>query len=206
MYRREDYASAEPLYRDALNIWQKVHENVHPDVARGLNNLGAVLEKQDKLDEAEEIYRESLEIKKEILDKNHLSLAYSLSNLGLLLKKKENYEEAESLLKESLRIRRNNFTDPHATVAKGIGNLASLYIKIEEYKLAASYYREEIALRNKITPADSSQIVFAEIALATCLTALQEFDEAERLLVSNYLEIENKIDPQNPITSLCYKK
>ena len=198
MYRREDYESAEPLYRDALKIWQKVHENVHPDVARGLNNLGAVLEKQDKLDEAEEIYREALEIKKEILDENHLSLAYSLSNLGLLLEKKKNYEEAESFLKESLQIRRNNFTDPHATVAKGIGNLASLYIKIEEYKLAASYYREEIALRNKITPADSSQIVFAEIALATCLTALLEFDEAERLLMNNYLKIENKIDPQNP--------
>ena len=40
------YDESEPLYRESLAIWKKVHGNDHPLVATGLNNLAELLRVQ----------------------------------------------------------------------------------------------------------------------------------------------------------------
>ena len=40
------YDEAEPLFRETLAIFKKVHGDEHPSVATGLNNLAGLLKKQ----------------------------------------------------------------------------------------------------------------------------------------------------------------
>jgi tetratricopeptide (TPR) repeat protein len=51
------HAEAEPLLRRALAIDEVSYGLEHPDVARGLNNLAALLQDGNRLKEAEPLYR-----------------------------------------------------------------------------------------------------------------------------------------------------
>lgn len=189
MYRKGDFESAELLYRQALDIWRKVLGNDHPDVARAYNNLAAVLEKQGDLKTAETMYRNALSIKRISLGDAHISTAYSLSNLGLVLMALRDYETAESLLIESLDIRRKNFDTPHPTLALGMNNLAELYRKKQDYMKAVPIYRDELVMRAEIDPVDSLKITQAKIGLGVSLLALNQFDDAETMLLETHAEL-----------------
>ena len=70
----------------ALAIDKKVHGNEHPDVARDLNNLAALLDEDPKnWDEAEKLYKESLAIRKKVFGDDHPKVAIALNNLAQLL-------------------------------------------------------------------------------------------------------------------------
>ena len=63
-----DYAKAERLYQEALEIRQKVLGPEHPDTATSLNNLAELYERmgdyakvEPLLEEALDIYRKTLE-------------------------------------------------------------------------------------------------------------------------------------------------
>ena len=55
-------AEAEPLFREALEIWRKALPDGHPNIAITLNNLAMLLQVQNKLAEAEPLLREAAEI------------------------------------------------------------------------------------------------------------------------------------------------
>ena len=62
-----DYAKAEPLYRKALRIRQKVFGPEHPDTATSLNNLAALYNDMGDYATAESLYREAVEIRQKVL-------------------------------------------------------------------------------------------------------------------------------------------
>ena len=63
LYRAQGkYGEAEPFYKRALAIREKVLGPDHPDVATSLNNLAGLYETQGKYGEAEPLYKRSLAI------------------------------------------------------------------------------------------------------------------------------------------------
>ena len=76
------YEEAEPLYREALAIFQQVLPEGHPDIATSLNNLAALLYITGRYGEAEPLYCEALAIRKQALPKGHPSIANSLNDLA----------------------------------------------------------------------------------------------------------------------------
>ena len=56
------HAEAEPIYRRALEIWEKSLGADHPDVAQSLNNLALLLQATNRLPEAEPLIRRALKI------------------------------------------------------------------------------------------------------------------------------------------------
>ena len=59
-----EYAKAEPLYRQALEIRRRVLGEEHPDYATSLNNLAVLYESMGEYAKAEPLYRQALEIRK----------------------------------------------------------------------------------------------------------------------------------------------
>ena len=57
-----DYARAEPLFRQALEIRKKALGEGHPDYAAGLNNLAALYQAMGDYARAEPLYRQALEV------------------------------------------------------------------------------------------------------------------------------------------------
>ncbi|HNM52473.1 MAG TPA: tetratricopeptide repeat protein, partial [Candidatus Obscuribacter sp.] len=69
------YVEAEPLYKRALAIYEKVRGAEHPDLATAMNNLALVYEAQGKYTEAEPIFQQALTIQKKCFGAEHASVA-----------------------------------------------------------------------------------------------------------------------------------
>ena len=79
-----DYAKAEPLFKEALEIRQKVLGREHPDTAASLNNLAKLYWAMGDYAKAEPLYKEALEIRQKVLGPEHPDTATSLNNLAYL--------------------------------------------------------------------------------------------------------------------------
>ena len=75
-------AEAEPLFRRALAIHEKVLGPDHPTVAANLNNLGAVYFSEGRYGEAEPLFRRALDIQERALGHDHPDVAKTLNNLA----------------------------------------------------------------------------------------------------------------------------
>ena len=62
-----EYAKAEPLFKEALEIRQKVLGRESPLTALSLNNLGLLYHETGDYAKAEPLYREALEIRRKCL-------------------------------------------------------------------------------------------------------------------------------------------
>jgi tetratricopeptide (TPR) repeat protein len=83
------YKEAEPLYRQALEISQRVLGEDHPDTATSYNNVAYNLHAQGRYEEAEPLYRQALEIMRATLPPTHPIIETVQTNLNILLAKKE---------------------------------------------------------------------------------------------------------------------
>ena|ERR1700680_4968344 len=87
LYRAQgQYAKAEPLYLQALEIEKKVLGPEHPNVARELNNLALLYDAQGQYAKAEPLYRQALAILQKVLPANP-DLATLLENYANCLAK-----------------------------------------------------------------------------------------------------------------------
>src|SRR5262245_13081542 len=86
------YSEAEPLYRRAIEIHEKLLGKDHPDVATNYNNLAFLLKAQSKYDQAEPLYRRAMEISERALGKDHPTVARRYNNLASLLETQGKYE------------------------------------------------------------------------------------------------------------------
>jgi tetratricopeptide (TPR) repeat protein len=89
---------AEPMYRQALALREKVLGKEHPDTLTSMNNLAGLLEGQGKYDEAEPIYRQTLALMEKVLGKEHPDTLTSMINFAGLLESRGKNDEAEQLL------------------------------------------------------------------------------------------------------------
>ena len=62
LYYQGRYEEAEPLYKRALEIRERVLGPDHPDTATSLNNLAILYDNQGRYEEAEPLYKRALEI------------------------------------------------------------------------------------------------------------------------------------------------
>ena len=59
-----DYAKAEPLFRQAMEIRKEALGEKHPDYATSLNNLAVLYQAMGDYAKAEPLFRQALEIRK----------------------------------------------------------------------------------------------------------------------------------------------
>ena len=144
-----DYARAEPLYRQALEIKKKALGENHPEYATSLNNLAWLYACQGDYVRAEPLYRQALEIKKKALGENHPDYAASLNNLAELYKSQGDYARAEPLCRQALEIRKKALGENHPDYAVSLGNLALLYTHQGDYARAEPLMPQALEIAKK---------------------------------------------------------
>jgi CHAT domain-containing protein/Tfp pilus assembly protein PilF len=128
LYRdKGDYTQAEPLFRRALTIAEKMLGAEHPYVAATLNNLADLYDTKGDYAQAEPLYRRALAIEEKALGAEHPGTATSLDNLANLYRAKGDYAQAEPLFSRALDIREKTLGAEHPYIATSLNNLASLY-------------------------------------------------------------------------------
>jgi len=123
------YQAAEPLFRRALAIREKVLGAQHP-TAESLNNLAGLLRNKGDDDSAEPLYRRALAIREKVLGAEHPDTANSLNNLALLLHKKGDYDSAEPLYRRALAIAERVLGHEHPNTVIFRNNLAQRWLRV----------------------------------------------------------------------------
>ncbi len=98
------FARAEPLYQQGLEIRESKLGPDHLSVANSLNNLASLYVDMGQYAKAEPLYRRSLKITETQLGADHPALAETLNNLANLYKDMGQYAQAEPLYQRSLKI------------------------------------------------------------------------------------------------------
>ena len=98
------FVEAEPVYLEALKIYQEVHGENHLDVAATLNNLGVLHRKHGQFADAQRLLMRALAIKERLLGPDHLEVALAMSNLAALYQAQGDAEQAGELFQRALTV------------------------------------------------------------------------------------------------------
>jgi tetratricopeptide (TPR) repeat protein len=156
-----DYARAEPLFKEALEIRRRALPAGHPDIAKSLNNLAGLHRDRGEYARAEPLYKQALEIDRRALPAGHPYVAVGLNNLAGLYMDTGEYARAEPLYKQALEISRKALPAGHPEIASGLGNLASLYLHMGEYARAEPLFKQALEIDRRALPAGHTAIATA---------------------------------------------
>jgi tetratricopeptide (TPR) repeat protein len=110
-------AEAEPLYVQALQMYQRLFKDGHPHIVIFMFHLADCLDDLGRGDEAIARRREALAVQRRLVPPDSPPLAWPLAQLGFALVKAGTPSaavEAEPILRECLAIRQNALPDGHA--------------------------------------------------------------------------------------------
>ena len=199
--KRALYREAEPLYRQALAIRQKVLGPEHSDTAMSLNNLASLLQDQGHLAEAEPLLRQALAINQKVLGPEDLDTATSLNNLAMVLKAQGRLAEAEPLYRQALAISQKALGPEHPTTATSLNNLASLLQAQGHLPEAEPLYRQALAIREKVLGPEHPDTAMSLNNLASLLQDQGHLAEAEPLYRQALAINQKVLGPEHPTTA-----
>ena len=197
---RADYDRARGLLAECLDLRRKLFGENSPEVAEGLLDLGAVLEKQSRgtssdaagpIEEAERTYRGALMLLAQARGVDHPDTAACRNRLADLLlreldpeeaERKLDLEEAEQLFEENERGFINRLGDRHPLVARTRASLALTMHLAGNDTDAEGAAREALDMQVDLLPAGHPDIANSEVVLAQILLKKNFPEDASRLL------------------------
>jgi tetratricopeptide (TPR) repeat protein len=178
---RGQYSEAEPLYKKALELLQRLLGEEHPDVATSYNNLAGLYKSQGRYSEAEPLYKKTLELRQRLLGEEHPDVATSYNNLALLYYYQGRYSEAEPLYKKALELRQRLLGEEHPDVATSYNNLALLYYSQGRYSEAEPLYKKALELLQRLLGEEHPSVATSYNNLAGLYKSQGRYSEAEPL-------------------------
>jgi tetratricopeptide (TPR) repeat protein len=192
------YDEAEPLYRRALAIDEKVLGSGHPDLANSLSSLAGLYYQKGDYGEAEPLYRRALAIREKVLGPEHRYSATSLIDLALLLEAKGDHGKAEQLYRRALAIHEKVLGAEHPGMIQGLNNLAHLLETKGDYWEAEPLYRRALAIGEKVLGPEHPHTGASLNNLAILLEARGDYWEAEPLYRRALAIGEKVLGPEHP--------
>ncbi|MBW4495082.1 MAG: tetratricopeptide repeat protein [Oscillatoria princeps RMCB-10] len=182
-YNRTHYASAEPLYLQALELTRRLLGEEHLNVAFTLNSVAELYHTQGRYAEAEPLYRQALEVWRRRHGEEHPDVATALNNLGNLCDAQGRYGEAESLYLQALEVWRRLQGEEHPYMAESLSNLATLYDAQGRGAEAEPLYRQALELRQRLLGEEHPDVGTSLNNLGNFYSSQGRYAEAEPLLL-----------------------
>jgi tetratricopeptide (TPR) repeat protein len=194
------YKEAEQVYRQALQLREKVLGNEHPSTLGNMNNLALVLDSQEKYKEAQQIHRQALELREKVLGKEHPSTLDSIDNLAVVLGSKGKYEEAEQMNRQALQLREKVLGREHPSTLASIDNLAIILGSQGKYEEAEQIHRQALELREKVLGKEHPSTLASIDNLAVVLGSQGKYEEAEQIHRQELQLSQKVLGKEHPLT------
>jgi serine/threonine protein kinase/Tfp pilus assembly protein PilF len=105
---KDDYAAAEPLYRESLALLRQLHGEEHLDIARNLDLIGRVRRDLGRFDEAAALHDQALQMRTRLAGDRSLPVAQSLHSLAMLAMQRGDAELARSHFQRAIELFEQN--------------------------------------------------------------------------------------------------
>ena len=182
LHARGAYGEAEPLFRMAVAVKERVHGRSDPLFALALGNLAVLLQEIGRTEEAEAHFREVIETQEKVHGRQHPDLALALNNLANLLQDTARSAEAELLLREAIGIKEQTLGRKHPSLATSLNNLANVLRSMGRLAETEPLYRDSIAIQEKAFGQDHPNVATSRHNLGVVLREAGRHAEAEPLL------------------------
>jgi len=178
---RGRYADAEPLLREAIELWRAHDGPTALPLAVGLDNLASTLRQQGRLDDAVPVLERAIAIRRQRLGNGHPALAQVLGHLGQVFNAQGDLARAEPLLREALEIRQRAYGPDHPGTITALTSLTSLLHDQGKLAAAEPLYRAALASAGKRLGSTHPDYAVQLDNLATLLEDWRRYGEAEAL-------------------------
>ncbi|VEN73758.1 putative CHAT domain-containing protein [Candidatus Desulfarcum epimagneticum] len=144
------YEKAEPLYREALALYEKMFGTDDPATLTFVNNLASLYDSRGLYDKAGPLYQKALENRERILGPGHPDTLASMNGLAGLRHSRGEYEKARSLYERALALREKFLGPEHPDTLASMNVLAGANYALGRYEHAEALYKKAIETRKKI--------------------------------------------------------
>ena len=176
------YREAEPAYRQALALMEKVRGQDHLDVARTLSGLAILHWVLGRFADVEALHRRALSIREKQLGHDHKDLAKDLHFLGAHYHYMGRYQEAQQLIKRSLDINEKAVGNRSSEFALSLIVLADIYRDLGRHDDAEPLVFRAIAIFENGPSAHPPLLAVSILQLAAIRQVQKRNADAETLL------------------------
>jgi len=193
-----DYTAAEPLFRKALAIDERMFGRETRDVAIVVSNLGYLFYSAGDYAEAEKLWRRSLALDEKILGADDALLARDLNNLAQALDKKGDYDSAEPLFRRAVAIAEKKMSPDDPDLATCLNNFGELLKDKGDFAAAEPLERRALAIREKVLGPNNSDVAESLNNVAMVLQRKKDYDGAEPMYRRALAISEKNLGPDHP--------
>jgi tetratricopeptide (TPR) repeat protein len=168
------------MYRQVVDLREKLLGPQHKEVAVALNNLGVALRLAGKPAEADPVFRRALPIADASADRRLLGTV--LAGLGATLVDRAEYGRAEPVLRRSLALFDAAIGTDSLESAEALNNLAMLYRHTGEMSRAQDQLERALPLMEKHLGNLDPSLAIALNSMFVVLAEQQQWDRAEPFL------------------------
>jgi serine/threonine-protein kinase len=152
-----DIARAEELYREAIDVAERLHVRPHPDTSWAIGVYGSFLVAQARYDEAEPHIVRALAMRRALLGEAHTDTLNAVAALGRLQAgRKQSTAALETFGGGIATCRRENVREN--VCARLLGSHAQMLVGSGDLQAALAETEEAITLQRELTGPDSPQM------------------------------------------------
>jgi len=196
------YASAKATYERALKIDEAHYGQENPDIARGLTNLGGVLEKLSDLVGAKAAFERALKIGMSIHGENHPTISACINNLGRVLEKQGNLVGAKAAYQRALKIDVFIYGEKHPNVAIAVSNLGGILEKEGDLVSAKAAFEHALQIHEDYYEYDNPHIAVCINNLGRVLEKQGDQASAKAAFERALKIFENALPRDHPYTQI----
>lgn len=188
---RTRFALAEPLYRRALVVSERLWGMEHADLTRLLTGLAHLYQEQSRFALAEPLYRRAIDLCARGRGQQHADLAHPLTGLATLYERQGRSDQAEPLFQQAIHIREQALGEEHPLVAQPLNGLAILYRRQGQRERARALYERALRIREQALGKEHPRIAHLLYNLAHLCQEQGQYQQAEALF-ARALQIEER--------------
>ncbi|OAQ69057.1 kinesin light [Pochonia chlamydosporia 170] len=194
------YQKAEQMYRQTLQLHEKVLGKSHPDTLSSMNNLAEVLSDLGKYKEAKQMHWQTLQLKEKVLGKEHPSTLNSMNNLAGVLLNLGKSKEAEQMQRQEWKLTEKVLGKEHPSTLISMNNVALVLSDLGKYEEAEQMHRQEWKLTEKVLGKEHPSTLISMDNLALVLKKLGKYKVAEQMHRQTLQLYEKVLGKEHPST------
>lgn len=191
-YRLADYAAADKLFAESLEICQRAWGDADFRTASAMNSLAFLRLQQGKIAEAQPLMERSIELGRVALADHQPEFVDMLTNLAWVHTALEQFPKAEMVLSEAYELAKKTLGPLHPSTLSCGNNLASIYNDLGRYDDGIALLQSIADSQRQVLGSDHPQTLISLNNVGFALLQLGRTDEAAPIL-ENVFEVRTRV-------------